>query len=226
VSRPGVGCVVPVKPLGAALGRLSDVLDPERRRALQAAMLVDVLRACAGAAGVEEALVVSGDPEVARLAAAEGARVMPDHAPPRGMNAAVRLGARALSAAGFEAALILVADLPLARAADLEALLAAAPPGPGVSVAPSRDGTGTNALLVRPPEALDPRLGPDSLARHLAAAARRSLAVVRVERPALGLDIDTAEDLGAYLAAAPPGVTREVCAGLELGERVAVGAPR
>jgi 2-phospho-L-lactate guanylyltransferase len=226
VSRQGVGCVIPVKPLGAALGRLSDVLGADRRRALQAAMLVDLLRACAGARGVGDVLVVSADPDVARLAESEGARVLPDHVPPRGMNAAVRLGTRALARAGVEAALILVADLPLARPADLEALLAAAPPGPGVTLAPSRDGRGTNALLVRPPEALDPRLGPDSLARHVAAAARRALGVTRVERAALGLDIDTSEDLAAYLATAPAGATREACAGLELGERVAVGAPR
>jgi 2-phospho-L-lactate/phosphoenolpyruvate guanylyltransferase len=226
VRAGGVGCVIPVKPLGAALGRLGEVLGVEGRRALQSAMLTDLLRAVAEARGVGETVVVTADPEAARLARAEGAATLPDHRPPRGMNAAVRLGTRALASDGAEAALILVADLPLARAGDLEALLAAAPPGRGVALAASRDGTGTNALLVRPPEALDPRLGPGSLARHLAGAERRRLPVSVLERPALGLDIDTPEDLAAYVAVAPRGATREACARLGLGERLAVGAPR
>ena len=135
--------------------------------------------------------MVTADPHAARLARAEGAGTVADHVPPRGMNAAVRLGTRALAEAGAEAALILMADLPLARPADLEAVLAAAPPGPGVTLVPSRDGTGTNALLVRPPAALAPRLGPGSLARHRAGAARRGLRAATLERPALGLDVDT-----------------------------------
>ena len=173
------GCVVPVKPLDAALGRLGEALGAEERRALQAAMLTDLLRACAGTRGLGERLVVTADAEAARLAAAEGARAVADHHPPRGMNAAVRLGARALARAGARAALVLVADLPLARAEDLEAVLGAAPDGPGVVLAPSRDGTGTNALLIRPPRALAPRLGPESLGRHLAGAARRGLRATR-----------------------------------------------
>lgn len=226
MSASSVGCVIPVKPLSAALGRLGRVLGPEERRALQAAMLADSLRAGIGARGVGEAVVVTADPDAARLARAAGARPLADHHPPRGMNAAVRLGVRALVDAGASSALILMADLPLARPGDVEALLIAAPPGPGVALAPSRDGSGTNALVVRPPEALDPRLGPDSLARHLTSAGRLGLAVARLERVGLGLDIDTPEDLTDFLAAAPTGATWEVCARLELGARLAVGAPR
>lgn len=221
-----VGAVIPVKPLGAALGRLGEALGAEERRALQAAMLADLLRAVAAVPGVGRTAVVTADPHAARLARAEGAGTVADHLPPRGMNAAVRLGTRSLAEAGAEAALILMADLPLARPADLEAVLAAAPPGPGVTLVPSRDGTGTNALLVRPPQALTPRLGPGSLARHRAGAARRGLSAATLERPALGLDVDTPEDLAAYLAAAPPGATREVCVELGLCGRLAVGAPR
>jgi len=226
VSPGAVGGVIPVKPLGAALGRLGEALGAGERRVLQAAMLADLLRALAAVAAVERTLVVTADPDAAALAWAGGAEALPDHDPPRGMNAAVRLGTRALVGAGAGAALILVADLPLARAADLDALLDAAPLGRGVALAPSRDGTGTNALLVRPPEALAPRLGPGSLARHLAGASRRALPVAALERPGLALDVDTPEDLAAYLAAAPPGATRDACAALGLGERLAVGTPR
>ena len=86
---------------------------------------------------------------------------------------------------------MLTADLPLARPEDLAAILAAAPPARSAVLVPSHDGTGTNAMLLRPPRAIAPRLGPDSLARHLALAARRGARVARLERPRIALDIDT-----------------------------------
>jgi 2-phospho-L-lactate guanylyltransferase len=208
--------LIPVKPLALALGRLAGVLEAPARRALQAAMLEDVLAACREAAGLGPVLVVTADPAAAALARAGGARVVADHAPPRGMNAAVVRGLAAAEAAGAGAALVLTADLPLATAEDLAALLRAAPPGAGATIAPSRDGTGTNAMLVRPLWALRPQLGPGSLARHSAAAAAAGLALVRVERPRLALDLDTPADLAAFCAAAPRGAAGALCERLGL----------
>ena len=66
---------------------------------------------------------------------------------------------------------MLTADLPLARPDDIDAIIAAPlGAGPSAVLVPSADGTGTNAMLLRPPAALRPRLGPDSLARHRAQA--------------------------------------------------------
>ena len=217
--------VVPVKPLGGALGRLSAVLGPEERRALQRAMLADVLAALAGAA-LGPALVVTADPEAAALAAGAGARALPDHSPRRGMNAAVRLGQREAARLGGAGALVLVADLPRIGPEDLRVLAAAAPAGRGAALAPSRDGTGTNALLVGPPQALAPALGPDSLARHRAGAAAAGLGTALVRRPGLALDVDTPEDLAAFLADPGGGEAAQACARLGLAERLAAGALR
>ena len=58
-------------------------------------------------------------------------------------------------------------------------------------------GTGTNGLLLTPPDAIAPSFGPDSCERHRALARSRG-AVCRIERPAsLLLDIDTGADLAA-----------------------------
>ena len=84
------------------------------------------------------------------------------------MNAAVEIGLAEAARSGAEAALVLTADLPLASAGEIEAALAAAGPPGSVLLVPSRDGTGTNAMLLRPPTAMRPALGPDSRARHLA----------------------------------------------------------
>lgn len=226
----GTWAVLPVKPLRGALRRLTPALDASVRRELQVAMLTDVLAAAAGARGLAGLMVVTSDPQARAMAAAiAGARVTSDHGPPRGMNAAVVRGLEAVAAAGADAALVLTADLPLARPEDLDAVLAAAPPGPSATLAPSRDGTGTNAMLLRPPAALTPRLGVDSLARHLAQAARRGVAVARVDLPNLALDIDTPRDL-AELMAGPGarggrGATLEACARLGIAGLIGAGSP-
>lgn len=215
-----------MKPLGNALRRLAAALDRATRRELQEAMLSDVLAACAGTAALAGVRVVTSDPRAAALAAAAGALHVPDHVPAEGMNAAVRLGLAAAARAEAEAALVLTADLPLASPEDLEAVIAAATPAPGVTLAPSRDGTGTNAMLIRPPEALVPELGPDSLARHLGQAAARGLAVCRLERPGLGLDIDTPEDLGRLLADGRDCATLRACLRRAVAEQLTTGSRR
>ncbi|MEA2497049.1 MAG: 2-phospho-L-lactate/phosphoenolpyruvate guanylyltransferase, partial [Thermoleophilaceae bacterium] len=64
-----------------------------------------------------------------------------------------------------------------------------------VVIVPDRHDTGTNGLLLRPPTAIDPSFGPDSLARHTAAAEAAGVSH-RVERvPSLIFDVDTSDDL-------------------------------
>jgi 2-phospho-L-lactate guanylyltransferase len=217
--------VVPAKRLSGALRRLAPALPRPLRRELQVAMLEDVFSACAGAPGLAGLLVVTSDPEVAaqarRLA---GAEVIADHDPPRGMNGAVARGLGWVEAASAGAALVLTADLPLIRPDDVAAVLDAARPGPSAVLVPSHDGTGTNAMLLRPPRTLAPRLGPGSLARHLAQAARRGVAVERLERPRVALDIDTPRDLGALIADGEDCATTAACVRLRVAERLAAGS--
>jgi 2-phospho-L-lactate/phosphoenolpyruvate guanylyltransferase len=225
-SAWGPEVLVPVKPLATALGRLRDVLDAPARHDLQEAMLADVLAACRTARGVGETWVITADPAAADLARRAGARALADHRPARGRDAAVHLGLVALSRAGARAAIVTFADVPLLRPEDLEALVAACPAASGVALAPSRDGTGTNALLLRPPDALRPALGPGSLARHLEAAARAGLEAALVHRPGLGLDVDEPADLAELWRRGPHGATLTACIRQRVGERLAEEALR
>ena len=225
MSAPATWAVVPVKRLGGALRRLAPTIERPLRRELQVAMLRDVLRACAGARGLEGLLVVTSDAQAAALARElAGAEVIPDHDPPRGMNGAVARGLGEVAARGAAAALVMTADLPLARPDDVEAILAAALPAPSAVLVPSHEGTGTNAMLLRPPRAVAPRLGPRSLARHLALAARRGVVVRRLERPRIALDIDTPRDLAALVARGGDCDTVAACARLAIAERLGAGS--
>ncbi len=216
--------VVPVKPLVGALGRLGRILEAAERRALQAAMLRDVLGACREAGEVATTIVVTGDGEAGEIARAHGATVLADHDPPLGMNAAVEIGLARAAELGARAALVVTADLPCARGADLDAVCTALSGPTGVVLSPSLDGTGTNAMLIAPPRALRPELGVGSLARHLSQADRLGLAVAMAPRPGLALDVDTPEDLARLCERPPLSRAHEVCAQLGLGGRAAVGA--
>jgi 2-phospho-L-lactate/phosphoenolpyruvate guanylyltransferase len=221
----GVWAVIPVKPLRGALRRLTSALEAPVRRELQVAMLTDVLGACAGARELAGVMVVTSDPDAGAMERAiTRAEGVDDQRPPRGMNAAVARGLAAVAAERADAALVLTADLPLALPEDLAAIVAAGPPGPSALLVPSADGTGTNAMLLRPPGALAPRLGPDSCARHEAQAARRALPSARLELPRLALDIDTPADLTALVARGAACATLAVCERLRITERLEAGS--
>jgi 2-phospho-L-lactate guanylyltransferase len=63
-------------------------------------------------------------------------------------------------------------------------------------IVPDRHGTGTNALLLTPPDVIEPSFGPGSFARHRELAGTASVA----ELPSLLLDVDTPDDLATLLA--------------------------
>lgn len=189
--------VVPAKPLAQALGRLAGVLRADQRRALQAAMLRDVLAAAREFS--DRVVVVSADRSVSEIARQLDVRVAPDHDPPNGINAAVERGVEAIA---DEAVMVVMGDLPAATADDLRQVALAGTGVRGITCAISHDGTGTNAMLLRPAQVIRPAFGPGSLAHHLARARIAGCEATVITAPGLMLDIDTPDDL-RVLAAAP-----------------------
>jgi 2-phospho-L-lactate/phosphoenolpyruvate guanylyltransferase len=129
-----------------------------------------------------------------RRADAMGCRVVEEPPEAGDLNGAL---AAAAAAANGSALLVVAADLPLASAAGLERVLAAATAP--VAVVPSHDGGGTNVLAWRDPASFAPSFGPASAARHLAVPG-----AVRVDEPGLALDVDTAADLRLVAARLDP----------------------
>jgi 2-phospho-L-lactate guanylyltransferase len=191
--------VLPVKRFGAAKQRLEPALSPAARRMLAEAMVADVLTALRRARRIDAVAVVTGESSVEALARSHGAQVVPDPGDAGHVPAAL-LGVGWAEADGAERVLLVPGDCPAARADELDELLGTDPPAPDVVVVPDRHGTGTNALLLRPPRVIVPSFGPGSRERH-EAAARAAGATLRIARPAsLLLDVDTADDLAALRA--------------------------
>src|SRR4051812_28330730 len=154
-------------------------------------MFQDVLASLRKVEGIERIVVVASEPSV-EFAADEQVTLLEDELSD-GQSAATAAGIRWAIASGFERVLLVPGDTPLLSQTEVDALLANAPEE--VVIVPDRHGTGTNGLLLRPPTAIEPSFGPDSLRRHVAAAEAAGVAH-RIERlPSLVFDVDTSDDL-------------------------------
>ncbi|MBF6128323.1 2-phospho-L-lactate guanylyltransferase [Nocardia brasiliensis] len=208
--RPhAVHAVIAVKSLDQAKSRLADRLRPEHRARLVLAMLADTVTAAATVEEIASVTVVTPDPAVAELARTLGAAVHPEPRPlgPDSLNAALADAAAALRHRHGAVDLLAVqADLPALRPEELADMLATAPRGVR-SIVVDHAGTGTAALLVRDPVApLDPRFGPGSADKHVAAGA----VDLPGDWPGLRLDVDTADDLDLAIELGAGGSTRAV----------------
>lgn len=197
----GVWAVVVGRTGPNAKTRLGETLSVEERSALAVAMLTDVLGAVSGA-GLAGTIAVLDPPQ------RPFGEATPIHDPGRGLDAAVVAGLRAATSAGARTAVVLAADLPLLEPDDIRGLVAEADGARAVVVATDRHLTGTNALVLRPPDVIGPAFGPGSAARHLASAVAATGGSARMVTPhRVALDIDTPEDLAELVRRRPGGAT-------------------
>jgi 2-phospho-L-lactate guanylyltransferase len=201
-----VWAVIVARIANGAKSRLATALDVEQRRALALAMLADVVETCAAARHVlSGVLAVVDEPSAQREVERAGVIAVKD-ADPGDMNAAVRLGLQTAQRLGASTAIVLPGDIPLLATDDLVTLIAASRHAPrAVVIGASRDGQGTNALLLRPVDVIAPAFGPPSVDRHLQAGLAVG-AFTHVETGlGLALDVDTPADL-AVLCDLPVGL--------------------
>jgi 2-phospho-L-lactate guanylyltransferase len=191
--------VLPVKRFGSAKQRLDNGLSDGTRRALAEAMVTDVLIALRRAKGVDEVLVVSGETMAVALAAGYDAAAVVDDPDDAGHSAAAMRGVQAAMERGATRVLLVPGDCPALDPAEIDELLEDADgvQTPDVVVVPDRHGDGTNALLLTPPDAIQPAFGPGSRERHERLAEEAGASCNAIAVPTLGLDVDTVDDLAA-----------------------------
>lgn len=216
--------LVPVKSLALAKSRLASHLSQHQRATLVLDMLQHVVHTLCESEIFEQVYVVSADTYVLELATHWGAEALRETQPghnPALQAAALTILERAawreglyttwlrlsqyhaaphvpdeqlLRALHDEALLTISADLPLLTPEDILHLIRLADHAQ-VVLADSSDGTGTNALLVRPPLALPYLFGLNSLPTYIQAANERQLSFALCHNVHLAFDVDTPDDL-------------------------------
>jgi 2-phospho-L-lactate guanylyltransferase len=185
--------IVPIKDFGSAKQRLRPALGPKARRGLARRNARLAVRA---AAAGDHVLVVAGGEGVADLASVWGAEVLLE---PReeGQNRAAQRGIERAMQAGADAVLLLSSDLPLVTPESVrEVLESAARLSAPVAVAiPAIGRGGTNALYMRPPDAIGLHFGDDSLAKFRDDADAAGVEFVIHHSDAMALDLDEPSDL-------------------------------
>ena len=97
---------------------------------------------------------------------------------------------------------VIPADVPLIQAAEIDELLAYHDgPDRAVTVVPDSDNRGTNCLILSPPDVIGFVFDGNSFKPHVDAAFAAGITPRVVPGRGFALDIDTADDLKALLAA-------------------------
>ncbi|MHB1654094.1 MAG: 2-phospho-L-lactate guanylyltransferase [Desulfitobacteriaceae bacterium] len=192
----GIIAIVPFKGDNNCKSRLKPVLTPEERVSITRIMYARVLHTLKTTARISGRFLVSGEnQEFRNLAAANSFTVLPDNG--EGLNSNIKRALLLAKANGFRQALIVPTDLPLISSHDIEALIELGDKYDAVIV-PSKEGTGTNSLLVPLKLDFSPSFGPDSFNKHIEILQKMGLTVGVYWAVGLSFDLDTPEDWLAW----------------------------
>jgi 2-phospho-L-lactate guanylyltransferase len=190
--------LLPVKDLKNAKKRLADVLTPEERFGLAEAMLADTVRTIQRVRNAERVFVITNYQPVRDIAEENGWYILREDRQISESHA-VDFASRVCEERGVTRLLRVPLDVPLAQAGDIDELLATECGAPGLVIVPSRDGTGTNAILRTPPTLFPSHFGEGSLAKHFSEAKQAGARVFIRRNPRLEMDVDDESDLRALL---------------------------
>jgi len=202
--------VLPVKILTEAKQRLSPGIGTLERHHLCRAMVEDVLEAISQSQLHEHILVVTEDREITQLAERYRARIMA--VAERGHSVVAARAIAELSGGPESTVVLLPGDVPAITTKEIDTLVAEhwarAAAGPAVTIVPDREGTGTNALVLTPPDSIAPAFGPGSFARHCASARIRGIEPMAARPNGICHDVDTVDDLERCMSLALGRCTR------------------
>ena len=168
-------------------------------------MFEEVLSTLCAVRGLDRIIVATSDQAVGDRAARSVAIVF-EESEQRGHSHSADVASRRAKINGAATVLLLPIDVPLVTRIEIEELIEAArldEAQPGVIVVPSLDGTGTNALVRTPPDAIPSCFGPGSFRAHLDRARERGVPATVKRPPGLLFDIDTPEDVDELFRRAP-----------------------
>jgi 2-phospho-L-lactate guanylyltransferase len=190
--------LLPVKDLRNAKQRLATILTPEERFALAQAMLNDTIRAVRGIRHADKIFVITNYEPMMAAAEQYGWELLREEHQ-ISESASVDFASQLCAERGITALLRLPLDLPLVQPSDIDDLLATQCAAPAAVMVPSRDGTGTNAILRTPPTLFPSHFGPNSFAKHRREAEQVGASIILRRNERLEMDVDDESDLRALL---------------------------
>jgi 2-phospho-L-lactate guanylyltransferase len=214
-----IAALVPAKALDRAKGRLAALLTEDERRQLALAMLEDVIKTLQSVPEIDSVAVISPDAEVLDAARALDAEAIEEPPSVRGLNQALAHGLSVMSSQP-DTLLVVLADVPAVKPADVKEVLDALAPDRGVVIAPS-SAKGTSALALRPPDVIPFRFGEQSFQNHKREAAARKIEHSIVRNDALANDIDEPADLKRLVEHPAETATHRLLARLGVAGRLA-----
>ena len=170
----------------------------EERSSLAQAMLADMVCALRGVQLANAIFMVTNFQPAMQLAARNGWQILREEQQVS-ESASVDYASRLCAEQGVTHLLRVPLDLPLVRASDIDELLAVECEAPAVVMVPSRDGTGTNAILRTPPAVFCSHFGANSFAKHRCEAENLGAHIIVRRNPRLEMDVDDESDLRALL---------------------------
>src|SRR5438445_2224367 len=186
--------LLPIKDLRNAKKRLTNVLTSEERFSLAEAMLADTIHAVRGVRCAEKIFVVTNYEPAMQLAEENGWEILREEqqiSESHSVDAASKL----CEQDGVSGLLRVPLDLPLVQSSDIDELLDVECQAPSLVIVPSRDGTGTNAILRTPPTLFPSHFGTGSFAKHLAEAEHADAQILIRRNARLEMDVDDEADL-------------------------------
>jgi 2-phospho-L-lactate guanylyltransferase len=190
--------ILPVKHLQNAKQRLANSLSPEERFSLATAMLADTVRALTAVRRAGKIFIATNYEPAIHAAEEHGWELLLEKEQISESHS-VDAASRICTDLGVTHLLRLPLDLPLVQSTDIDELLSMDCSAPALAIVPSRDGTGTNAILRSHPCLFPSHFGTGSFAKHLAEAEHAGAQIIVRRNPRLEMDVDDESDLRALL---------------------------
>jgi 2-phospho-L-lactate guanylyltransferase len=190
--------VIPIKKLSNSKTRLSSFLSPLERQALMLAMIKDVLKAVKSSKKIDNVIVTSSDLNVFKISKEFNVEFVEEKFQ-HGLNYALKNAIEYCIKKNSKSVLIIPADIPLVLAEDLEEIIDLGKSS-SVVITPSKNGHGTNALMLSPPNIIQPMYGKNSFYYHIHEAKIKGVKVKVYKSNRIALDIDTPKDLMDFMS--------------------------